>query len=131
MIILIWFQKKRDGQQNSARYVNHNPAFGFGTNVLKANLNEDMEEAQFIKSGIYRWIFIKLSNASAAVLSFLLVYLTSTRQLENLDPITYFKESPRRTTFIIIGALTLICYAQSKFAESEDARAGDTNAKQS
>jgi len=42
----------------------------------------------------------------------------------------YFKQNERRHIFIIIGVLTLFCYAEDKFAEGEDSKFFNSSAEE-
>ena len=91
-----------------------------GQNQLKANLNEDIYQAKFIKNGWFRWGYLKLVELSATIFSFTLIYLASTRQLDNIDPLSYFRSTPRKHIFIIIAFLTAYCYLTDKFLSVDD-----------
>lgn len=56
---------------------------------------------------------------SATIFAYALVYFASTRQLEHLDPLNYFKKTESKTLLAIVVALTAYCYAQDYFLKRE------------
>ena len=92
-----------------------------GQDKLKANLNEDIYEAKFIKDQFWQSFYLKISQGSAYLFNFVLLQLATTTNLKEFDPIAYYVNSQQKTLLITIVVLTFICsHGEGQAQKSDD-----------
>jgi hypothetical protein len=100
-----------------------------GENQLMANLNMDIYQGRFIRNGTLKWIYLKLVHASATILGFLVVYLASTKQIDDIDPMGYLTTTNHKNLLIVVAVLTAFCYLSNYYYQQNDEKEAEKEEK--